>query len=861
MELKLAHSYLIYRFMKILRYKDISLIYENVKQAKSILIKNGIKDSDPNYLMIRDMLKGHDGYVGMFTNLLYNKGYSIDDLSDLYRYITDNNIYIQNLDKNIVEYDNIENIQDDVEKIKLSSGIRKVYQLFPSKQKEMVDKIPTNKRNILLKKLYDRKDNKAFFKKISSYNKKEDLLSGLELFLSIDPNAKMDSIIDACEKNGSKIVHKSFENSILIVEVFNVNQLNNIAGDCSWCIKNEGTFGSYVNNTSNKTSQYVIFLFDIFDNYSKIGATFNYSTKSGLHTAHNKVDSRVDYDMLSNILKDHNYNIDNLKVKIEANDFNRFPVSVLLDEFTKEQIVKNKTIFRAGDIKLFTKDEIDEYNLLDKSEIDVNTLDKYTFEEIKSKKLLARVNMMLISSIVVYYGKFGIEWINYIKDNGYISCLGISERNFVDDLKLPSTNDWGINEDRFRTDYFKTMFRFIWFLDSFKKMIKNVKHNTGYYHRELTEGDPIPVDNRLISALKESLSIESIKLFNDLGYKMSNYEAYEYILDNIGGSFPKKIENIIEYCKTESIDYSKYTDMIFDNIVKNKIRTSEFSDVKRYLSGYKLEKSESIIKNREFNNELGNSNPYSKVDPEKFYSRWGEYVKTFDKIEYPASSFDHFSLNISLIYLRLDKLDEISNKLKFSRSDIKNIDKIISDTYITNGGIRDRKLTIDQREKLYKWIITQDLDNLIHQKYSIKGETKNIKEFQDKRHFYTRSIFLFDKKSYKEYLNFVKNLKYNVSKSSFYSTGVEPKLFIRSGGNSTNRIEEIYDFLRFLNEKYKDDFKKLILDILSDWKLMISEIKYILDYVIYDRYPEIKKLLIDKLIEKGASKNTLKKYE
>ena len=48
---------------------NYKLFLENVQQSKTILRGLGKKETDPNYLRIREMLMGKDGYVGLFTKL------------------------------------------------------------------------------------------------------------------------------------------------------------------------------------------------------------------------------------------------------------------------------------------------------------------------------------------------------------------------------------------------------------------------------------------------------------------------------------------------------------------------------------------------------------------------------------------------------------------------------------------------------------------------------------------------------------------------------------------------------------------------------------------------------------------------
>lgn len=333
--------------------------FENVSQAKSILKSLDIAETDNIYKQIRDLLKGHDGYIGWFTKLHYIKKYKWSDLLELWDFINDNKPYISKIG-NIITYDNIEKLQDDVESIKLKSGLSRIIGEFPQRQRLLL----RDSDNEMLTALSRRRDSKGFFKKVASYHSRKDLIEALKNFLKTDPSASMDSVINIAKSRGSEIVHVSYEDQLLIVRVFTVGELNAIAGDCSWCIRNGGTFDSYV-NSSNK--QFVMFFFDRTDNLSRIGATWTLNIRNGsnnfLHTAHNKVDGYITYDKLSEILDEYNFDIKRLNYKLSDINVSDVSVQQLMDIFnlSKKEIVKIKTKFKAPDLEIFTKDEIEEW--------------------------------------------------------------------------------------------------------------------------------------------------------------------------------------------------------------------------------------------------------------------------------------------------------------------------------------------------------------------------------------------------------------------------------------------------------------------------------------------------------------------
>lgn len=118
-----------------MKYIKSYKIFESVVQAKSILksLKKDINDN--SYLKIRELLKGHDGYVGWFTNLHYKLGYGLNDLVDLWNLIKSNMSYVSKLPQPLIKYDNIEKIYDDLEIAKSESSYNRILGEFPNKQR------------------------------------------------------------------------------------------------------------------------------------------------------------------------------------------------------------------------------------------------------------------------------------------------------------------------------------------------------------------------------------------------------------------------------------------------------------------------------------------------------------------------------------------------------------------------------------------------------------------------------------------------------------------------------------------------------------------------------------------------------
>ena len=67
---------------KILKYSQ--LILENVQQAKQLLAKLGVQLTNPNYLQIRKMLSGNDGYTLWFVKQHFQNNIPMEDLKSIW---------------------------------------------------------------------------------------------------------------------------------------------------------------------------------------------------------------------------------------------------------------------------------------------------------------------------------------------------------------------------------------------------------------------------------------------------------------------------------------------------------------------------------------------------------------------------------------------------------------------------------------------------------------------------------------------------------------------------------------------------------------------------------------------------------
>lgn len=402
------------------RITKFSIFNENVQQAKALLKRISVPETDKAYLRIRKALVNKDGYVGFFTKLHFEYGISINEVLDLINDLNDNEYLFSQLPKTLISYTNYEELRDDLSRTQEVIEAKKIYNEFPSEQKKFVD---ISKDLDILVSLYNREDKKNFLRKISSFHTRPELLKRLHGFLNSNPSSDFISVLSNIENSrpNPTIIYKSKEDNIIIIKITEYSQCRYLGSDTSWCIAgSEHTFKSYVPNSL--TNQFIIYLLDrgAADTNRKIGVTYKIS---GYHTAHDIRDGYVSKNQLTAILAEYNYDINNLKVtKDSVTDMDDVSVKDLFNiGFTKDEVVSRKKKYTMNDYKLFTKEELlgykmmtsnssvkdlislkfnkkdfVEYNILDINSTSVtNLLDlKFTLTDIaKSKKRFSKKDM------------------------------------------------------------------------------------------------------------------------------------------------------------------------------------------------------------------------------------------------------------------------------------------------------------------------------------------------------------------------------------------------------------------------------------------------------------------------------------
>ncbi len=383
-----------------MKYLNKFILNENVAQANSLLKRLKISEKDPDYIKLREMLQGHDGYVYWFTKLRFSDNQTMEDIKTIWDLIKDPNGITSFFTKKIVDLESVEDFWDQYEAAKILSLAKKVLNQFPSKQKAFFNLKDTNDLD-LLTQLGKSKSLTALIRKISSFRDKKSLLDAANRLLTSSFDGKFGELIKKINSVGSNIVVADEENNIIVCQV-DYEQIRVLGGDTSWCIvRAKSTFDSYANGGF----QWVIFLVDESDRYSKIGLT----TNTGYNTAHDKYDGYIDKAKIQKILKDRGVELSDLYISKEVllgmSNWDLIPVETLIEKnISKQEIVKRKLVFKRNynriaisntDISFFTDEEVEKWNLHERTELNWADVAKMTFDDVIRTKALNRLTSVI----------------------------------------------------------------------------------------------------------------------------------------------------------------------------------------------------------------------------------------------------------------------------------------------------------------------------------------------------------------------------------------------------------------------------------------------------------------------------------
>ena len=784
-----------------MKYLSNYKLYENIQQGKSILKSKNISTDDPRWKTILDVFKKSPGYVGTFTDLVFNRNWDVNVLS----YIYDNFINNQR-NKSIFNsiYDGIENYSsseffiDDLMKLKREKDIKDIYDRFPIEQKNIINTV--RNKNKLLHELSLRKDNNSFIRKISRYHDKEQLVDALNLFLSSKIIDSYNEILEKVKSLSCEIIISDKNNDLIIVKV-DYDQLKKLAGHTSWCILEKSTFDSY-NRVCN---MYIIYLTDIRGNESMIGATIG----TNITTSHYINDDRV-YN-LPKILSIRNFDVSTLYMSEDfyiKKEIDVLNISDLLRKYKPEVIFKYRKSFKYWDFKTEiynkNKDWIDEFNLKCDASYEIPYRDMY--EYFKNGWI---TNLTFYSNIVNVYEKFGDEIIPFLSE---------------------------VNLD-------KTLSNFPILLTLYEK-VNGFKFKTYKQVKEKTKIQLTSIEFMLDRGIKMDYSDIS-KIMKSNKYGNNYYEVlklipklFDFLVKEKDGEGNIKNESYTILLKIKTIkELSNNEDL--NTLIFNSGRSESYKYIKNIIpnptySNFGKERGKYInfLKEENIDPEVG-------FGPKDFESDniWGK-IKEFDLLNYGWGTDDHILLCAVMSFTKLNLMEEL---LPYIKNISYRIDKIIKTSFnsddsdygyfYNHGKILPENFYLDdvERERLFQWICLHVSDvvntsNIIVDKELIRHRALSLI-------YYTQN-WGFDK-----YIKIVSNVKpkkedtwkvvngsswveKSINRPSFFTDIIEYLIIL-------NKEEEIYDLLEIILDMKNlmiYEVEKLVIDILKVFDKKINMI-------------------------------------
>lgn len=386
-----------------------NFINENVQAAKALLKKIGKETGDPAYKQIIKWLGNATGYTHWFVKQHFQNGATLEEIEQIIETIKRDKSIIDRFSTPVIQLENCEKFWDEYLAQSRNAEAKLAYNEFPARQKKLLDL--SNPNHIqLLKDLWKDEDKRTFLSKLASYTNKDQLLKNLNNHLYFKTSKVTEELLTNLKAEKVNIVYADLKKDIIITTVTH-EQIVKFCSDTAWCImRSSGMFDSYINDFDYFALQFVIFLPARTDTLRKIGVTNGITT---MVTAHDMLDGYIPEDRVFKILKeyeisDKDFFFDEVKKQINESDYDACPVEVLLKiGRSKKEILQKKQIYPKSyrqlrtisganrqfknDLEFFTKEEIEEYNILDKTELDLQDLRILGIKKVLEKKLWNRV--------------------------------------------------------------------------------------------------------------------------------------------------------------------------------------------------------------------------------------------------------------------------------------------------------------------------------------------------------------------------------------------------------------------------------------------------------------------------------------
>jgi len=271
--------------MRIIIENLYGYLNEDMQQARAILKKLKIPESDPRFQELKDMLVKDNkiGYIGKFAKWVFKDGEPWNKLIEVYDMLKS---YPHKIPP-IHTFKSLENLFDFLQGSEIDFKVKKIINQIPSRARKHVT--PKLEKLIELNITYGDHLRDFYAKKGGKFKNSQDLYNETEALINnLSGGFNLDKIKEKIAKNNLKVEIALERPDLLVLQPKNYIA-SKALGARSWCISySEPYWNSYVDVFSN---QYFIFDFSksLSDKKSMIGVTVN--PDKSFKAAHFKDDS------------------------------------------------------------------------------------------------------------------------------------------------------------------------------------------------------------------------------------------------------------------------------------------------------------------------------------------------------------------------------------------------------------------------------------------------------------------------------------------------------------------------------------------------------------------------------------------
>lgn len=265
--------------MNIARNLNKFLLLENVKQAKQYLNKINLSEKDvEKFDILVDKLKKMPNLVDTFTRMIFipNEDGSVNitdakfsEAMRIVKWVIENKQIAKQLSKNIIDYKNLEELADDIIKLKDNRKVDKFKKSLYKSMREEVEKLSDEDKkifdNLALQFLDLDPEYRKLFTPLKYFERNnisiKEFMKALDNFINKeDVNEEKKRVVQYIKDNDLKVVYN--QDNILAIQVSDREDICNLGSE-KWCIVySQHWFNKYLTDEKYNT-QYIVINFNI----------------------------------------------------------------------------------------------------------------------------------------------------------------------------------------------------------------------------------------------------------------------------------------------------------------------------------------------------------------------------------------------------------------------------------------------------------------------------------------------------------------------------------------------------------------------------------------------------------------------